>query len=198
MEVEAGTQLLPPWNIGGDSNDAPNQSIALPHVPVKALDGRIQVTLSNCRIYTCERCHELVRICRYCDRGNRFCPPCAPLARAEKQRNAGKRYQLTNNGRLHHKVRQEQYLDRLEKNVTHHGDLGITGEPKSTTAAKPCASKVDYERPKCSPNQPSRPGRCDLCGRPCSRCECTRAISRRTHANRRGPRLPRYEMARRR
>jgi hypothetical protein len=156
------------------------------------------VTLSNCRIYECERCHELVRICRYCDRGNRFCPPCAPLARAEKLCNAGKRYQKTNNGRLNHKVRQEKYRDRLEKNVTHHGDLGITGEPKSTTATKPCASKVHYERPKYSPQPSSRPGCCDFCGRPCSRCEYTRAISRRTSANRRGPRLPRYKMGRRR
>jgi hypothetical protein len=56
-----------------------------------------------------------VRICRHCDRGNRFCPRCAPLARAEKQRNAGKQYQKTENGRLNHKVRQEKYRDRLEK-----------------------------------------------------------------------------------
>ena len=109
----------PPWDIGGDFNDAPTQSIALPHVPVKALDGRLQVTLSNCRLYGCERCHDRIRICRYCDHGNRFCQPCSPLARAEKQCNAGKRYQKTNNGRLNHKVRREEYRDRLEKNGTH-------------------------------------------------------------------------------
>jgi hypothetical protein len=171
--------------------------MALPHVPVKPLAGRLQVALPDCRIFKCERCHELVRICRHCDRGNRFCPPCAPLARAEKQRAAGKRYQKTENGRLNHKVRQENYREKLRKKVTHHGDLEIAATRESTTATKQRVSKSHYERQQYSPQPPPRPRCCDFCGRPCKCPERTHSLSRRRHANRRGPRLPRYEMDRR-
>ncbi len=198
MEAGVRNALLDPlWNIGGDTNDAPTLSIALPHVPVKTLAGRLQVTLPDCRIFECERCHELVRICRHCDRGNRFRPPCAPLARAEKQRAAGNRYQKTKNGRLNHKVRQEDYREKLRKKVTHHGDLEIVGTRESTTATKQRASKIHYEHRPYSPKPPSGPGCCDFCGRPCKCPEHTRPPIRRPHADRRGPRLPRYEMGRR-
>ena len=155
------------------------------------------MTLPDCRIFECERCHAVVRICRHCDRGNRFCATCAPLARAEKQRKAGKKYQKTNNGRLNHKVRQEKYRDRLQKNVTHHGDLEISGERKSTMATKQRAREIHYEGPKHSHPPPSRPGRCDFCGRPCRRTDRTRPLMRRPHANRRGPRLPHHTIGRR-
>jgi hypothetical protein len=140
----------------------------------------------------------VVRICRHCDRGNRFCLSCAPLARAEKQRTARKKYQKTNNGRLNHKVRQEKYRDRLQKNVTHHGDLEISGERKSTTATKKRAREIHYEDSKHSHQTPSRPGRCDFCGRPCWRTERPGFLARRSHANRRGPRLPLHGNSRRR
>jgi hypothetical protein len=145
--------------------------------------------IPDCRVFECERCHELVRICRYCDRGNRFCPPCAPLARAEKQRAAGKRYQKTENGRINHKVRQENYREKLRKKVTHHGDLEITGERESATATKQ-ASEIHYERRSYSPQPPSRPRRCDFCGRLCKHSESTQPLSRYSHGARRGPRLP--------
>lgn len=151
------------------------------------------MTLSDCRIFQCERCHELVRICRHCDRGNRFCPPCAPLARAEKQRAAGKRYQKTENGRLNHKVRQENYREKLRQKVTHHGDLETVGTRESTTATEQRAGKIHYEGRPYSPQLPSGPGHCDFCSRPCKCPERTQPLSRRSHVNRRGPRLPSYE-----
>lgn len=156
------------------------------------------MTLQDCRIFHCERCLRLVLICRRCDCGNRYCPSCAPLARAEKQREAGERYQKTENGRLNHKVRQEKYRDRLQKNVTHHGDLGISGKPKSATAMKRCGNEIRHERRQELPQPSSRPGRCDFCGRPCSCPGRTGPLPRRRHAYRRGPRLPHHEPARQR
>jgi hypothetical protein len=155
------------------------------------------VTLPDCRIFHCERCHKLVRICRHCDRGNRFCRPCAPLARVEKQRAAGKRYQKTENGRLNHKVRQENYRDRLQKKVTHQGDLGIAGKQKSATATKQRGSEARYEHPPCPSQSPSRPCHCDFCGCRCKYHERTGPLLRHPRANRRGPRLPCYEADRR-
>ncbi len=146
--------------------------------------------LPDCRVFECERCHELVRICRHCDRGNRFCPPCAPLARAEKQRAAGKCYQKTEKGRLNHKVRQENYREKLRKKVTHHGDLEIKGKRKSASATKQRASKIHYAHQSYLPQLPSRPGRCDFCGRSCKHSERTQPLSLHPYGFRRGPRLP--------
>lgn len=148
------------------------------------------MTLPNCRIFECKRCHTLVRICRQCDRGNRFCPPCAPLARAEKQRAAGKRYQKTEHGRLNHKVRQENYREKMRKKVTHHGDLGITGGQESTVGTEQRASKVRYEHRSNLPQPPSRSEHCDFCGCLCKHSERTHPISLHPHGARRGPRLP--------
>lgn len=66
------------------------------------------MTLRDCRIFECKRCKKEVVICTSCDHGNRYCRPCAPVARAEKQRAAGRKYQGTDPGKLKHKVRQER------------------------------------------------------------------------------------------
>ena len=42
------------------------------------------------RLYSCGRCAEQVRICRDCDRGNRYCAgECAQIRRRESLRRAG-------------------------------------------------------------------------------------------------------------
>ena len=153
------------------------------------------MTFSDCRVFQCDRCHELVRICRRCDHGNRFCPPCASLGRAEKQRAAGKRYQKTEKGRLNHKVRQENYRDRLPKKVTHQGDLVNADKRESKTANKR-GREIHNERQH-RPQQPSSiPGHCHFCGRPCKGHERTGPLSKHPHANRRAPRIPHYEKGR--
>jgi hypothetical protein len=173
-------------------------SIALPRVPVKPLSGRLQVTPQDCRIFNCQRCHCQVRICRRCDRGNRYCRSCAPLARVEKQREAGRRYQNTENGRLNHKVRHEQYKVRLQEKVTHQGDLGIADKQKSVTATIQGSSDISNDRRREPPEPLSGPGRCDFCGRPCNCPGRTGPLPRRAHAYRRGPRLPRPSPGRQR
>ena len=151
------------------------------------------MTLQDCRIFHCELCLQLVLICRGCDRGNRYCPCCAPLARAENLRAASKRYQKTETGRLNHKVRQEQYRGRLQEKVTHQGDSALARKRKSATATIRGGSEIHNERQQ-EPLQPSsRPGHCHFCDCTCRCPGRTGPLPRRAHRYRRGPRLPRHE-----
>ena len=74
------------------------------------------------RLYHCVRCHRQVIICRYCDRGNRYCSgDCSSLTRQANVKRAGRRYQLTSQGRRLHAARQMRYQRRQNKKVTHQG-----------------------------------------------------------------------------
>lgn len=216
---------MPPGPPGtSDSRLIPSQSmLPVEHLssdrPCKALLWAFTVTPQDCRIFNCERCHQEVVICRRCDRGNRYCPPCAPLARAEKQRAAGKQYQQKEAGRLNHKVRQEHYRARLAKEgeevachsdcgkealevepvlleykvekVTHHGDLELSLERNSAVATLE-GSHENYDECREEPPAPpwSLQRRCDFCGRPCLGAARTGPLPRRRHSFQRGPRLP--------
>ena len=174
-------------------------SIALRSVPVKPFRGRLRVIEEDCRIFNCGRCHREVVICRRCDRGNRYCPPCAPLARAEKRRAAGAVYQRTEAGRLNHKVRQECYRARQPEKVTHHGDRGVGLRPKwavATLAGGPESPDECRKEPPQLPPLPQR--RCDFCGRPCGGAARRGPVPRRPSSGRRGPRLPGCKPVRRR
>lgn len=47
------------------------------------------------RRYLCAGCRKAVVICRYCDRGNRYCDrACSQAARQRHQHAAGQRYRL--------------------------------------------------------------------------------------------------------
>ena len=73
------------------------------------------------RRYLCAGCRAPVLICSCCDRGNRYCTAgCAPQARHQSIRAAGRRYQDTHRGRLTHAQRQRRYRARQQK-VTHQG-----------------------------------------------------------------------------
>jgi len=76
------------------------------------------------RLYRCARCGSLTTICSRCDRGNRYCGDCAPLARREARQRAAKRYQQSPEGRRRHAARQRRYRERKreeEEKVTHKG-----------------------------------------------------------------------------
>jgi len=65
------------------------------------------------RLYNCARCAALVRICRRCDRGNRYCTAgCAGLRRGESLRRAGRRYQRSRPGACRHAARQARWRAR--------------------------------------------------------------------------------------
>jgi hypothetical protein len=72
------------------------------------------VAAAEARVFTCARCAVGVRICRHCDRGNIYCPRCAPVARRERVKRAGAQYQQRAPGRANHKRRQQEYLARRE------------------------------------------------------------------------------------
>ena len=166
-------------------------SISLPLVPVKPFRGRLQVALPDCRIFNCERCHQQVVICRRCDRGNRYCKACAPLARAEYLARAGAEYQGTEAGRLNHKVRQERYRARLAEKVTQHGDLGAELRRDSSVAAFQGGNE-DRNEHRQRPAEPTSglEVRCDFCGRWCGGAVRSGPVPRHPGFCRRGPRLP--------
>jgi hypothetical protein len=74
------------------------------------------------RLYNCGRCAQQVRICRDCDRGNRYCAgECAGLRRRESLLRAGRRYQRSYRGACAHAARQSAWRERQGQEVTHHG-----------------------------------------------------------------------------
>jgi hypothetical protein len=76
------------------------------------------------RLYNCARCAEQVRICRGCDRGNRYCPGgCAGVRRRESLCRAGARYQGSYRGAYAHAARQRAWRERQAQEVTHQGSL---------------------------------------------------------------------------
>lgn len=72
------------------------------------------------RLYACARCRAQVLICRHCDRGNRYCPGCAPEVRSARVREAGRRYQASRRGRFAHAARMRRWRASRKK-VTHQG-----------------------------------------------------------------------------
>jgi hypothetical protein len=76
------------------------------------------------RLYNCGRCAQQVRICRDCDRGNRYCAgECAGLRRRESLLRAGERYQRSYRGACRHAARQSAWRERQAQQVTHHGSI---------------------------------------------------------------------------
>jgi len=74
------------------------------------------------RLYICGRCAQQVRICRDCDRGNRYCAHgCAQIRRDESLRRAAERYQQSYGGACKHAARQIGWRLRHAYKVTHQG-----------------------------------------------------------------------------
>jgi hypothetical protein len=145
------------------------------------------VAAAEARVFACARCGVTVRICRRCDRGNLYCPLCAPLARGERLKRAGAQYQQSAPGRANHKRRQQEYVARGEARgkMTHQG----SPEPRAAehSAPRPTNARRDRARQRL-PTEPDRL-RCDFCGREVRDAPSARATWRRPRI-RRGPRLP--------
>jgi hypothetical protein len=76
------------------------------------------------RLYSCGRCEKQVRICRDCDRGNRYCAEeCARERRRDSLRRAAERYQQSYRGACKHAARQCAWRLRDGQKVTHQGSL---------------------------------------------------------------------------
>lgn len=86
------------------------------------------------RMYNCQGCRRQVLICSRCDRGNAYCTKeCSVNARREKQREARKRHQGTENGRRDHAARQRQYRQRQRERAA-------GGAASADKALRRCAS----------------------------------------------------------
>lgn len=112
------------------------------------------------RLYNCLLCHQQVKICSHCDRGNVYCSPCAPIARIQARRAAGHRYQNTPQGKLNHAKRQQKYRERQKnknKIVTHQG----SAVPAISASSEPIVQEVDIQQVK-MPEKTETP-RCHFC-----------------------------------
>jgi len=104
---------------------------------------------ATARIYNCERCHRQVKICNHCDRGNIYCKDCSLPVRRNKQREAGKRYQQTfqgkqNNAARQNRFREAQHKKNIEnvaqdKKVTHQGSSSAPSPSSCHQASEPGA-----------------------------------------------------------
>ena len=94
------------------------------------------------RLFLCARCREQVVPCSNCDRGQRYCGrTCSEAVRRERQREAGRRYQRSSNGRANHAERSRRWRLRQREQrqspgatdafsaapVTHHGSSDARG-----------------------------------------------------------------------
>ena len=134
--------------------------------------GSMQASEKTYRFYSCGRCVEQVRICRDCDRGNRYCAgECAKIRRRESLRRAGERYQLSYHGACRHAARQSVWRGRQAQKVTHQGSLGsatpviVAAIPIQTTTEGPHADIASIQPPpqpyRMAPAAPS----CSFCRR---------------------------------
>jgi hypothetical protein len=99
--------------------------------------------LNSLRRFSCARCGLPVLICGGCDRGNIYCGPlCSALSRFASLKEAGRRYQATFKGAMHHAKRQQKYRARQGKNnavmnkVTHQTSPELTPSDLLNLAAR--------------------------------------------------------------
>ncbi len=126
--------------------------------------------MDSLRFVVCARgdCRQVFFLCRVCDRGDRYCSrACAHRARRATVHAAGRRYQRSWRGRVHHAALQARYRSRAE-NVTHQTspasrDSGIVASPVAPPLI-PAGDQEDADADAPSPKRPPRP-RCARCGR---------------------------------
>lgn len=159
------------------------------------------------RLFNCQRCHEQVRLCRSCFRGQQFCAPCAPLARTESCRAYARAHRQTLAGKLGNARRQAEHRARRRRApalevVTHQGSeiAPPGGEPAPSSPVAVASTPAEPEAPppeedshaflEDAANGAVRPARCSFCGRPLPAFTCRRGTAppRRRRARRRGAR----------
>jgi len=121
------------------------------------------------RLFQCARCAAQVRLCRPCDRGNRYCGDiCSRAARRKSTRRAGARHQETTRGRANHAARQQRYLDRREAKMTHQGSPPASRASGFSDPTAPLVLTTENAHAPIPAPQQSPPLRCSRCHRPLS------------------------------
>ena len=119
------------------------------------------------RFFHCLRCRCQAHICTRCDRGQVYCSGCGKAARADKMREAGRRYQASRKGRAAHAARAALYRarrrdGRTQDKVTHQGS------PAAVAGVLLASNLVEQESPPSRAVPAPAPGpRCQFCGRAC-------------------------------
>ncbi len=156
------------------------------------------------RLLNCARCHVQVRICRRCDRGNIYCAAgCREAARAERRREARRRYERSAVGRRRNVVRQRRYRAAhraggepvAANSVTHqgppdapNGGYSLAQVAMAAMVVAPSRSQEVIRGATLVLDGP-RVARCDFCGAPCGRLSRRGPLRRRLRrGRRRGPR----------
>ena len=133
---------------------------------------------STGRFFLCACCRIQVVICSRCDRGQIYCAgPCAPRARRDSIRAAGRRYQDSRRGRLKHAERSRRYRAR-QNNVTHQASPVVAPDDLlavDSTSQRPIASAA-------TPAVLSA-WRCHFCGHQCAQLVRIGPMRRRVPRN---------------
>ena len=117
------------------------------------------------RLYLCACCRKQTIICSPCDRNQIYCSSnCAQSVRRQSVREAGRRYQTSDRGRLAHAQRMRRYRARQE-NVTHQGSSIPSTDDKSSPPDAECQAGSITPPMK---SIHTRPWHCQACGRICS------------------------------
>lgn len=119
---------------------------------------------STGRIFKCVLCCKQVLICRFCDRGQRYCSPyCSNTARKQAQKASSHRYQQSRLGKSNHAHRMRHYR-RRKQIVTHQGSrLSTSNDLLQANPADASQSSVTPDR-----SVSTEMFRCHFCGCPCS------------------------------
>lgn len=110
----------------------------------------------------------MVRICRKCDRGQRYCGKvCARASRREQVRESGRRYRRTTKGTVLAAQRQKRY--RLQRSgekttVTHQGSAPPRQREKRSSAASTVLTQRRLVERFLRPDREQVPERCCFCG----------------------------------
>jgi len=131
------------------------------------------------RRYACAACRVSVVLCSSCDRGNIYCPSCAPGKRRERVSRAQHRYRLSEHGRKTRRVAAKRRRSELSA-----GRVGDRGSPQSEAQGnassgqpRPAGEPVHetqsvprFALAKHFPRIPTAPIslQCAHCGQPCS------------------------------
>jgi len=139
------------------------------------------------RIFNCARCHQQVKICRNCDRGNRYCRTCGEVARQESIKRAQVRYQGGPQGREFNRCRQKRSRQRarsesvldlsipepqaevqfLQFHESNKSSVTDQGSPFGRGYEIVTAAAITKSHRQSKPNESLSKVQCDMCGAWC-------------------------------
>lgn len=123
---------------------------------------------TSCRFFHCLRCRCQTHVCSHCDRGQVYCSGCGGAARADKVREAGKRYQASRKGGAAHAARAAVYRARLRAEGRAQNKVTHQGSPAAVAGVLLASNLAEQEKPpSLAVPAPASAPRCQFCGRAC-------------------------------